>query len=65
MWKHRISDKNFQNVFEALQIVKKTSFGNFFKILHIVALLSVSIATPEQSFSCLKIIKTYLRNITG
>jgi hypothetical protein len=27
--------------------------------------LPVSIATPERSFSCLKRIKTYLRNTTG
>jgi hypothetical protein len=30
-----------------------------------MALLPVSIATPERSFSCLKRIKTYLRNTTG
>ena len=30
-----------------------------------MAILSVSIATPERSFSYLKRIKTYLRNTTG
>jgi hypothetical protein len=30
-----------------------------------MAILPVSIATPERSFSCLKRIKTYLRNTTG
>jgi hypothetical protein len=30
-----------------------------------MAILLVSIATPERSFSCLKRIKTYLRNTTG
>jgi hypothetical protein len=30
-----------------------------------MAILPVSIATPERSFSCLKGIKTYLRNTTG
>jgi hypothetical protein len=30
-----------------------------------MAILPVSIATTERSFSCLKRIKTYLRNTTG
>jgi hypothetical protein len=30
-----------------------------------MAILPVSIATPERSFSCLKRMKTYLRNTTG
>lgn len=63
MWKQRISDNNFRNALEALQISNKTSFGNVFKILlSITKLLPVSVATPELSFSCLKIIKTYLQN---
>lgn len=65
MWKQRTSGKHFRNALEALEAVNKTSFGNVFKILRILALLPVSIASPERSFSSLKRIKTYLRNTTG
>ena len=35
---------------------------NIYRLLTIFATLPVSIATPERSFSILKLVKTYLRN---
>ena len=40
-------------------------FPNIISLIEIYAILPVSVANVERSFSTLKIIKTYLRNRTG
>ncbi|CAF3169519.1 unnamed protein product [Rotaria sp. Silwood2] len=49
------------------QVLKSTYtqrvfYPNIYRLLTIFATLPVSIATPERSFSILKLVKTYLRN---
>lgn len=66
-WKQRWVDSDEQpnNFIDALNFCDKRIFPNIFNILKICATLPVTIATPERSFSTLKRIKTYLRNVTG
>ncbi|CAF4698541.1 unnamed protein product [Rotaria sp. Silwood1] len=52
------------------QVLKSTYtqrdfYPNIYRLLTIFATLPVSIATPERSFSVLKLVKTYLRNSMG
>ncbi|KAE9538663.1 hypothetical protein AGLY_005762 [Aphis glycines] len=47
---------------EALRLCKKEMFLNIHILVQILCTLPVSTATPERTFSCLKRLKTYLRN---
>lgn len=47
---------------EALRLCKKELFPNIHFLVQILCTLPVSTATPERTFSCLKRLKTYLRN---
>lgn len=47
---------------EALRLCKKEMFPNIHFLVQILCTLPVSTATPERTFSCLKRLKTYLRN---
>lgn len=67
LWKQRWVglDERPQTFIDALNLCDKTVFPNIHNILKICATVPVTIATPERSFSTLKRIKTYLRNMTG
>lgn len=47
---------------EAIKLCNNELFPNVYKLLQIFCTLSVSTAEPERMFSCLKRLKTYLRN---
>lgn len=64
MWKEKlkITKKNPKSGLEALQLCKPSIFPNIYILLKILCTLPVSTATPERTFSCLKRLKTFLRN---
>lgn len=47
---------------ETLRLCKKEMFPNIHFLVQILCTLPVSTATPERTFSCLKRLKTNLRN---
>jgi hypothetical protein len=53
-----------KNAIDALQKCNTSIFPSTFKLLQILATLSVTTANSERSFSTLKRLKTYLRNTT-
>lgn len=55
---------NFVEVFKALG-PQRMFFPNIVQLLEIYAVLPVSVASVERSFSTSKLIKTFLRNKTG
>ena len=65
MWKQFLRRKGVQpkNSIEALDHCNE-NFPNIQKLLQILSVLPVSKSTPERTNSCLKRIKTYLRNTT-
>ncbi|XP_050529454.1 52 kDa repressor of the inhibitor of the protein kinase-like [Daktulosphaira vitifoliae] len=62
MWRQRIHNQNIENALDALSIMNNETFKNVNKMLRILAVLPVTTATPERSFSTLRRIKDYLRN---
>jgi hypothetical protein len=64
IWQQKFTKtKNLpKNAIDALQKCNILIFPSTFKLLHILATLSVTTANSEQSFSTLKRLKTYLRN---
>lgn len=50
---------------DGLAACSSSQFPNIFKLLHVLAILPVTTATVERSFSTLRFLKTYLRNTTG
>ena len=44
---------------------KRPVYPNIWRLLGLFAILPVSVASAERSFSVLKLIKTYLRNSMG
>lgn len=50
---------------DAIKLCNHELFPNLFVLLQIFCTLPVSTATPERMFSCLKRLKTYLRNTMG
>lgn len=57
------SKKNIQEIVQFLiETELETSFSEFFKLLKLMLTFPVSTASVERSFSCLKRIKTFLRN---
>ncbi|KAL4154459.1 hypothetical protein QTP88_000322 [Uroleucon formosanum] len=64
LW-HAVLNNNGQHPksgLEALRLCKKEMFPNLHFLVQILCSLPVSTATPERTFSCLKRLKTYLRN---
>ncbi|XP_025414908.1 52 kDa repressor of the inhibitor of the protein kinase-like [Sipha flava] len=63
LWQRKILplDKQSTNAMDAL-IICNDMYPNIYKLLQILATLSVSTASSERSFSSLQRIKTYLRN---
>ncbi|XP_022160281.1 52 kDa repressor of the inhibitor of the protein kinase-like [Myzus persicae] len=47
---------------DALRLCNSSIFPNVHQLLKILCTLPVSTSTPERTFSCLKRLKTYLRN---
>ncbi|GBO37366.1 hypothetical protein AVEN_81561-1 [Araneus ventricosus] len=66
LWKEKWSQKNSENLpktaISSLEKCEKIFFPNI--LLKLLAVLPVSVATVERSFSSLRRFKTYLRNTT-
>ncbi|ESN97896.1 hypothetical protein HELRODRAFT_146310, partial [Helobdella robusta] len=54
-----------KSALECLDLCDKILYPNIYTLLHILATLPVSTATPERTFSSLRRLKTYLRNTTS
>ncbi|GBL87854.1 hypothetical protein AVEN_274627-1 [Araneus ventricosus] len=67
LWKRQTSEfpGSKSSVIENLNRCEKEMFPNIHELLRIVAIIPVTTATPERSYSTLRRLKTYLRNITG
>ncbi|XP_050057528.1 52 kDa repressor of the inhibitor of the protein kinase-like isoform X2 [Aphis gossypii] len=64
LWHTKLEKNNEQpkNALDALRVCNKEIFPNIHRLLKILCTIPVSTATPERTFSCLKRLKTYLRN---
>uniref|UniRef100_A0A6P7G5G9 52 kDa repressor of the inhibitor of the protein kinase-like isoform X1 n=1 Tax=Diabrotica virgifera virgifera TaxID=50390 RepID=A0A6P7G5G9_DIAVI len=62
LWRQRIAGKNVKNSLEALDVCNGDAFPNVHQMLRILAVLPVTTATNERSFSTLRRLKTYLRS---
>ena len=63
-WKQAIEDKvvpSTKHLPEAVDF-SENLFPNIFTVLKVLLVMPVSTATPERTFSCLRRLKTYLRN---
>lgn len=66
LWKRKWgTSKSIVGVLEAYDECNELFFPNIKKLIGIFAVIPVSTATPERTFSSLKRIKTYLRNRIG
>ncbi|GBN22033.1 hypothetical protein AVEN_211340-1 [Araneus ventricosus] len=69
LWKEKWSQEKSENLpktaISSLEKCDKTFFPNIYILLKLLAVLPVSIATVEISFSSLRRLKTYLRNTTS
>ncbi|GBL60750.1 repressor of the inhibitor of the protein kinase [Araneus ventricosus] len=68
-WKEKCSQEKSENLpktaISSLEKCDKTFFPNIYILLKLLAVLPVSVATVERSFSSLRRLKTYLRNTTS
>ncbi|GBO01513.1 hypothetical protein AVEN_36108-1 [Araneus ventricosus] len=68
-WKEKWSQKKSENLpktaISSLEKCDKTFLPNIYILLKLLAVVPVSVATVERSFSSLKRLKTYLRNTTS
>jgi len=64
MWNVKLKRLNVQpkTGLDALKYCNELIYPNLIKLFKIFCTLPVSTATPERMFSCLKRLKTYLRN---
>lgn len=64
LWKTKLSriGKSPRTGLDAIKFCNRELFPNVFDLLQIFCTLPGSTATPERMFSCLKRLKTYLRN---
>jgi len=64
MWNVKLKRLNIQpkTGLDALKYCSELIYPNLSKLFRIFCTLPVSTATPERMFSCLKRLKTYLRN---
>jgi len=58
-------DKRPKTFIDTLNNCDSTLYQSIHRFLQIGATLPVSVASSERSFSCLRKLKTYLRNKTG
>lgn len=58
-------DKRPKTFIDALNYCDSILYQSIHRFLQIGATLPVSVASSERSFSCLRRLKTYLRNKTG
>ncbi|GBN81036.1 repressor of the inhibitor of the protein kinase, partial [Araneus ventricosus] len=69
LWKEKWSQEKSENLpkiaISSLEKCDKTFFPNIYILLKLLAVLPVSVATVERSFSNLRRLKTYLRNTTS
>ncbi|ESN90120.1 hypothetical protein HELRODRAFT_182816 [Helobdella robusta] len=65
VWKASFTSTKPKSALECLDLCDKILYPNIYTLLHILATLPVSTATPERTFSSLKRPKTYLRNTTS
>ncbi|GBN42937.1 hypothetical protein AVEN_228888-1 [Araneus ventricosus] len=67
LWKRQTSEfpGSKSSVIEKLNRCEKEMFPNIHELLRIVAVILMTTATPERSYSTLRRLKTYLRNTTG
>ncbi|GBM35492.1 hypothetical protein AVEN_257190-1 [Araneus ventricosus] len=67
LWKEKWSQEKSENLpktaISSLEKCDKTFFPNIYILLKLLAVVPVSVATVERSFSSLRL-KTYLRNTT-
>ncbi|GBN51916.1 repressor of the inhibitor of the protein kinase [Araneus ventricosus] len=68
-WKEKWSQEKSENLpktaISSLEKCDKTFFPNIYILLKLLAVVPVSFATVERSFSSLRRLKTYLRNTTS
>ncbi|GBM30299.1 repressor of the inhibitor of the protein kinase [Araneus ventricosus] len=68
-WKEKWSQEKSENLpktaISSLKKCDKTFFPNIYILLKLLAVVPVSVATVERSFSSLRRLKTYLRNTTS
>ncbi|GBM44060.1 hypothetical protein AVEN_223181-1 [Araneus ventricosus] len=68
-WKEKWSQEKSENLpktaISSLEKCDKTFFPNIYILLKLLAVVPVSVATVERSFSSLRKLKTYLRNTTS
>ncbi|GBO25130.1 hypothetical protein AVEN_68204-1, partial [Araneus ventricosus] len=68
-WKEKWSQEKSENLpktaISSLEKCDKTFFPNIYILLKLLAVVPVSVATVERSFSSLRRLKTYLRNTTS
>lgn len=64
MWKIKLDRMNVKpkTGLDAIKECSEILYPNIFNLLKIFCTLPVSTATPERMFSCLKRLKSYLRN---
>ncbi|XP_016657170.1 uncharacterized protein LOC107882780 [Acyrthosiphon pisum] len=69
MWRRHCSntpeEKRPKTFVDALNFCESTLYQSIHRFLQIGATLPVSVASSERSFSCLRRLKTYLRNKTA
>ncbi|GBN25518.1 Zinc finger MYM-type protein 1 [Araneus ventricosus] len=69
LWKEKWSQEKSENLpktaIGSLEKCFKTFFPNIYILMKLLAVLPVSVATVERSFSSLRRLKTYLRNTTS
>ncbi|GBN87483.1 hypothetical protein AVEN_28752-1 [Araneus ventricosus] len=68
-WKEKCNQEKSENLpktaISSLEKCDKTLFPNIYILLKLLAVVPVSVATVERSFSSLSRLKTYLRNTTS
>ncbi|GBO30804.1 hypothetical protein AVEN_191027-1 [Araneus ventricosus] len=68
-WKEKWSQEKSENLpktaISSLEKCDKTFFPNIYILLKLLAVVPISVATVERSFSILRRLKTYLRNTTS
>ncbi|GBO21253.1 repressor of the inhibitor of the protein kinase [Araneus ventricosus] len=68
-WKEKWSQEKSENLpktaISSLEKCDKTFFPNIYILLKLLAVVPVSVATVERSFSILRRLKTYLKNTTS
>ncbi|CAI6370875.1 unnamed protein product [Macrosiphum euphorbiae] len=64
-WKNIEDNLRPTTAIEALSVCDNLMYPNMYELLKILAIIPVSTATAERSFSTLRRLKTYLRNTTS